>query len=59
MEEGQQSNFEVLSQLRRLYEAKSGEIAAQAELNRSILQLWLATGTLFQQLGIQVPEDHP
>ena len=59
MEEGQQSNFEVLSQLRRLYEAKSGEIAAQAELNRSILQLWLATGTLFQELGIQVPEDHP
>jgi outer membrane protein len=59
MEEGQVSNFELLAQMRRLYDARSGELGAQAELNRSILQLWLATGTLFEKLGIQVPDDRP
>ncbi len=57
LEEGQVSNFELVEQLRRLYDAKSRELAAEAELNRSISQLWLASGTILEKLGIQLPEE--
>lgn len=56
LEEGQISSFDIIEQQRRLYDAKSRELAAQAELNKSITQLWLATGTVLDQMGIRVAE---
>lgn len=52
LEEGQISSFDVIEQQRKLYDAKSRELAAIAELNKSISQLWLATGTILDRQGI-------
>jgi outer membrane protein TolC len=52
MEEGQVSNFDLIEQQRRLYDARTRELSAQAELNKSIAQLWLSTGTVLENLGI-------
>lgn len=52
LEEGQFSNFEFIEQQQKLYTAKSRELAAIAELNKSITQLWLATGTVLERNGI-------
>jgi hypothetical protein len=56
MEAGQLSNFELIDQQRRLYEARSAELQYQAALNKAITELWLATGTVLDQLGV-VYED--
>ncbi len=56
MEAGQLSNFELIDQQRRLYEARSVELQYQATLNKAITELWLATGTVLDQLGV-VYED--
>ena len=56
MEAGQLSNFELIDQQRRLYEARSVELRYQAALNKAITELWLATGTVLDQLGV-VYED--
>ncbi|HYR58429.1 MAG TPA: TolC family protein [Chthoniobacteraceae bacterium] len=52
LEEGQISSFDVIEQQRKLYDAKSRELAAIAELNKSVSQLWLATGTILDRQGI-------
>jgi outer membrane protein TolC len=52
LEEGQISSFDVIEQQRKLYDAKSRELAAIAELNKSISQLWLATGTILDRQGV-------
>ena len=52
LEEGQTSSFDVIEQQQKLYLAKSRELAAIAELNKSITQLWLATGTMLERNGI-------
>jgi outer membrane protein TolC len=52
LEEGQISSFDVIEQQRKLYDAKSRELAAVAELNKSISQLWLATGTILDRQGV-------
>jgi outer membrane protein len=54
MEEGLISNFDLIEQQRRLYDARTRELSAQAELNKSITQLWLATGTVLQNLNISM-----
>jgi outer membrane protein len=54
MEEGLISNFDLIEQQRRAYEARTRELAAVAELNRSITQLWLATGTVLENLNISI-----
>jgi outer membrane protein TolC len=56
LEEGQISSFDIIEQQRRLYDSKSREAAARTELDKSITQLWLVTGTLLDKLGIQVPD---
>ncbi|MDB6153724.1 MAG: hypothetical protein JWL90_2177, partial [Chthoniobacteraceae bacterium] len=56
LEEGQISSFDIIEQQRRLYDSKSREVAARTELDKSITQLWLVTGTLLDKLGIQVPD---
>ncbi|HEX8295881.1 MAG TPA: TolC family protein [Chthoniobacteraceae bacterium] len=52
LEEGQISSFDIIETQRKLYEARSRELAAVAELNKSVTQLWLATGTILEQNGI-------
>jgi len=53
LEEGQISSFDVIEQQRRLYDARSRELLARAELNKSITQLWLVTGTVVERSGIR------
>lgn len=57
LEEGQLSSGDVLEQQRLLYNAKSRELAARADLNKSITQLWLVTGTVLQKMGIRLGEN--
>ena len=52
LEEGQISSFDIIEQQRRLYDARSRELASQAELNKAITQLWLVTGTILEKTGI-------
>ncbi len=52
LEEGQISSFDVIEQQRKLYDAKSRELASIGELNKSVSQLWLATGTILDRQGI-------
>jgi outer membrane protein TolC len=54
MEENLISNFDLIEQQRRLYEARTRELAAIAELNKSIAQLWLSTGTVLENLNISI-----
>jgi len=52
LDEGLISAFDVIDQQRKLYDAKSRELLAVGELNKSITQLWLVTGTVLQKEGI-------
>lgn len=54
IEEGQISSFEAIETLKKLYDERSRELNAVAELNKSIIQLWAATGTVLQRLSIRV-----
>jgi outer membrane protein TolC len=56
IQEGQISSFDLIEQQRRLFEARSREVAARAELNKAITQLWLVTGTVLEKLGIQIAD---
>ena len=57
LEEGQASTFDILDNRRRLYDAQSGELEAVADFNKSIVQLYLATGTLLRQEYIMLVDD--
>jgi outer membrane protein TolC len=52
LEEGQVSSFDVVETQKKLYDARAREIGAQAELDKSVVQLWVATGTLLQKKSI-------
>ena len=54
LEEGQLSSFDLIEQQRKLYDARSRELAARADLNKSIVSLWAATGTVMDRMGITV-----
>ena len=43
---------EILDQARKLGDARSRELSTLAELNKSISQLWLATGTILDRQGV-------
>ena len=57
MEEGLITNFDLIEQQRRLYEARTRELSAVFDLNKSITQLWLSTGTVLENLGITFADD--
>jgi outer membrane protein TolC len=59
LDEGLISAFDVIDQQRKLYDAKSREIAAIAELNKSVTLLWLVTGTILerQSIGFEEPVE--
>ncbi len=52
MEAGLLSNFELIEQQRRVYEARSLELRYEAALNIAITELWLSTGTVLENLGV-------
>ncbi|HVK58136.1 MAG TPA: TolC family protein [Candidatus Kapabacteria bacterium] len=54
LEEGQLSSFDLIEQQRKLYDAKSRELAARAELDRAIVALWAATGTVLDHTGVNI-----
>lgn len=54
LEEGQFSSFDLIEQQRKLYDAKSRELGARAELDRSIVALWAATGTVLENTGVTI-----
>ncbi|MEQ1859307.1 MAG: TolC family protein [Chthoniobacteraceae bacterium] len=54
LDEGQISSFDLIETQRKLYDAKSRELAAQADLNKSIVTLWQATGTIFDFTGVSI-----
>ena len=56
LEEGLISSFDIIEFQRRLYDAKSRELTANSDLNKSISQLWLVTGTVAEQTGVQFKE---
>src|SRR5205823_3389988 len=52
LEEGQVSSFDVVETQKKLFDARSRELGAQAELDKSVVQLWVATGILLQKKSI-------
>ena len=54
LEEGQISSFDLIEQQRKVYDARSRELGAKADLNKSIATLWQATGTMIENMGIQI-----
>ena len=58
LEEGQISSFDTIEQQRRLSDARSRELGARADLNKSIVNLWLVTGTILEKMGIEAVDPH-
>lgn len=54
LEEGQLSSFDLIEQQRKLFDAKSREQGARAELDRAIVALWAATGTVLDNTGVSI-----
>jgi outer membrane protein TolC len=54
LEEGQLSSFDLIEQQRKLYDAKSRELGARAELDRAIVALWASTGTVLENTGVTI-----
>jgi outer membrane protein len=54
LEEGQLSSFDLIEQQRKLYDAKSRELGARAELDRAIVALWVSTGTVLENTGVAI-----
>ena len=59
LEQGQASTLDILDDRRRLYAAQSGELEAIDDLNKSIVELYLSTGTLLNQEAIALVDDEP
>jgi outer membrane protein TolC len=56
LEEGLVSAYDITEQQRKLYDAKSRELAALADVNKAITQLWLVTGTVLDLQAITFEE---
>jgi len=54
LEEGQISSFDLIEQQRKLYDARSRELAARADLNKAIVNVWQATGTVLENTGVTI-----
>jgi outer membrane protein TolC len=59
LEEGLVSAYDITEQQRKLYDAKSRELAALADVNKAITQLWLVTGTVLdvEAIGFEEPVE--
>jgi outer membrane protein TolC len=58
LEEGLISAYDITDQQRKLYDAKTRELAVEADLNKAVTQLWLATGTVLENQGIVFDEPN-
>ena len=56
LEQGQVSSFDIIDTQKRLYDARTREISAKAELDKSIVQLWFSAGTLLDEQHIIVDD---
>ena len=54
LDEGQISSFDVIETRRKLYDARSRELAAIAELNKSVTLFWNVTGTVLERTGVVI-----
>jgi outer membrane protein TolC len=59
LEAGQASTLDVLDNRRRLYDAQSATLEALDDLNKSIVELYLATGTILHQESIMLDDNDP
>ncbi len=59
LEEGQASTLDIIDNRRRLYDAQSRELEAVDDLDKSIIQLYLSTGTLLREQSITLVDDEP
>jgi outer membrane protein TolC len=59
LEAGQASTLDIIDNRRRLYDAQSRELEAIDDLNKSIIQLYLSTGSLLQEESIELVDDEP
>lgn len=59
LNEGVTTSFEVLQLQKEFAQARSREYAALADMNKDIVDLHLATGTLLDQQGLTVLSDAP
>jgi hypothetical protein len=57
LREGVTTSFEVLQLQKEFSQARSREYAALADLNKDIVDLHLATGTLLEEQGVMVQSD--
>lgn len=57
LNEGVTTSFEVLQLQEDYSKARSRELAALADLNKAMVDLQLATGTLLEQQGVEVVSD--
>ncbi len=55
LEEGRSDNFRVLEMQQEYADTCSRQIEAQAELNKSMVGLWLSSGQIFDKFSIQFP----
>jgi outer membrane protein TolC len=58
LEEGQISSFDLIEQQRKLYDARSRELAAHADLNKAIVNIWQATGTVLENTGVSITKKN-
>jgi outer membrane protein TolC len=58
LEEGQISSFDLIEQQRKLYDARSRELAARADLNKAIVNIWQATGTVLENTGVSITKKN-
>jgi outer membrane protein len=56
LEQGQAAAFDIIDTQRRLFEARTRALSARDDLDKSIVQLWFATGTLLEQQAITVSD---
>ena len=57
LEQGVGVSFNILEAQRDVGGAESRELAAKADLNKALIDLWLATGTLLDHFGIVLEEE--
>jgi len=59
LEQGLLSSFDVIDQKKKLDDARVRELSAVADMNVSLVQLWVATGTLLDEQNVQIGTSTP
>lgn len=58
LEQGISTSFEVLTKQRDLSQARTRELVSVAEVSKTLVQLWVATGVLLDKQGIILTENN-